>query len=207
MGTLLLIPAEVLPQACWSWDLAKPRNPASGKRGGWKEAEAHRAAGLELAGQRGWRPGLPTSPGPCSASPLLHSSSETLQRALQWAQLGPRVLRALRHAVMSDSATPWAAAHQAPLSMDSPGKNTGLGCCFLLQGIFLTQGLSPHLLHWPADSVAEPPGKPVGHKPSHTPVLDRLPCLGSESPHPGWGELDSPPATGRWSWTHSSRAP
>ena len=25
------------------------------------------------------------------------------------------------------------AAHQAPLSLDSPGKNTGLGCHFLLQ--------------------------------------------------------------------------
>ena len=30
---------------------------------------------------------------------------------------------------------------------DSPGKNTGVGCHALLQGIFLTQGSSPHLLH------------------------------------------------------------
>ena len=30
---------------------------------------------------------------------------------------------------------------------DSLGKNTGLGCHFLLQGIFLTQGLDPGLLH------------------------------------------------------------
>ena len=30
---------------------------------------------------------------------------------------------------------------------DSPGKNTGMGCHFLLQGIFLTQGSSLHLLH------------------------------------------------------------
>ena len=30
---------------------------------------------------------------------------------------------------------------------DSPGKNTGVGCHSLLQGIFLTQGLNPHLLH------------------------------------------------------------
>ena len=30
---------------------------------------------------------------------------------------------------------------------DSPGKNTGVGCHFLLQGIFLTQGLNLHLLH------------------------------------------------------------
>ena len=28
-----------------------------------------------------------------------------------------------------------------------PGKSTGVGCHFLLQGIFLTQGLSPGLLH------------------------------------------------------------
>ena len=30
---------------------------------------------------------------------------------------------------------------------DSPGKNTGVDCHALLQGIFLTQGLNPHLLH------------------------------------------------------------
>ena len=30
-------------------------------------------------------------------------------------------------------ATPETAAHQAPLSWDSPGKNTGVGCHFLLQ--------------------------------------------------------------------------
>ena len=27
------------------------------------------------------------------------------------------------------------------------GKNTGVGCHFLLQGVFLTQGLNPGLLH------------------------------------------------------------
>ena len=34
---------------------------------------------------------------------------------------------------------------------DSLGKNTRVGCHALLQGIFLTQGLNPHLLchlHW-----------------------------------------------------------
>ena len=30
---------------------------------------------------------------------------------------------------------------------DSPGKSTGVGCHFLLQGIFLTQGSNPGLLH------------------------------------------------------------
>ena len=41
---------------------------------------------------------------------------------------------------------------------DSPGKNTGVGCHFLLQGIFPTQGSNPGQ----ANSVpSEPPGKPV----------------------------------------------
>ena len=30
---------------------------------------------------------------------------------------------------------------------NSPGKNTGVGCCFLLQGIFPTQGWNPYFLH------------------------------------------------------------
>ena len=36
---------------------------------------------------------------------------------------------------------------------DSPGKNTGVGCHFLLQGIFQTQGSNPSLLHSKADSL------------------------------------------------------
>ena len=62
--------------------------------------------------------------------------------------------------------TPWTVAFQAPLSMgfswDSPGKNTGVGCPGLLQGIFPTQGSNPgliHLLHWQTDSLTQaPPG-------------------------------------------------
>ena len=49
-------------------------------------------------------------------------------------------LRSHMHAclVMCDSfSTPWTVAHQAPLNLwDSPGKNTGVGSHFLLQGIF-----------------------------------------------------------------------
>ena len=45
-------------------------------------------------------------------------------------------------------ATPRTVAHQAPLSMGLfPSKNTGVGCHFLLQGIFLTQGLNLRLLY------------------------------------------------------------
>ena len=36
---------------------------------------------------------------------------------------------------------------------DYPGRNTGVGCHFLLQGIFPTQGSNPHLLHRQADSL------------------------------------------------------
>ena len=39
-------------------------------------------------------------------------------------------------------ATPWTVAHQAPCPRNFSGKGTGVGCHFLLQGIFLTQGLN-----------------------------------------------------------------
>ena len=42
--------------------------------------------------------------------------------------------------------TPWTVAHQSP--WNSPGKNTGVGCHVLLQGLFLTQGSNPSLQHW-----------------------------------------------------------
>ena len=35
---------------------------------------------------------------------------------------------------------------------DFPGKNTGVGCYFLLQGIFPTQGLNLSLLHWQVET-------------------------------------------------------
>ena len=36
---------------------------------------------------------------------------------------------------------------QLPARLICPGKNTGVGCHALLQGIFLIQGLNQHLLH------------------------------------------------------------
>ena len=51
------------------------------------------------------------------------------------------------------------------LSRDSPGKDTGVGCHSLLQGIFPTQGSNLHLLcllHWQVGSLPlKPPGKPL----------------------------------------------
>ena len=52
--------------------------------------------------------------------------------------------------------TSWAVACQAPLSWNFPGENTGVGCHFLLQGIFWTQELNLHflcLLHCQASSL------------------------------------------------------
>ena len=60
--------------------------------------------------------------------------------------------------------TLWTVARQPPLFRDFSGKNTGGGCHFLLQGIFLIQGLNLRLLRllrllsWQADSLpVEPP--------------------------------------------------
>ena len=66
--------------------------------------------------------------------------------------------------VVSDSATPWAAALQAPLSVGFSRQEDWSGLPFPPSGIFLTQGLNPsvlHLPHWQGDSFcSEPPGKP-----------------------------------------------
>ena len=50
---------------------------------------------------------------------------------------------------MSNSVQPYE-LYQLLCPWDSPGKNTGVGCCALLQGIFLTWGLNPRLLSLPA---------------------------------------------------------
>ena len=47
--------------------------------------------------------------------------------------------------------TPRTVARQALCPWGFPGKNTGVGCHFLLQGIFLTLGSNAHLLHWQVD--------------------------------------------------------
>ena len=44
-------------------------------------------------------------------------------------------------------ATLWTESTRLLCPRDFPGKNTGVGCHFLLQGIFPTQGSNLHLLH------------------------------------------------------------
>ena len=50
--------------------------------------------------------------------------------------------------------TPWTVARQAPRSVGF-SKNTGGDYHSLLQGIFLTQGSNPRLLHWQAYSLPQ----------------------------------------------------
>ena len=53
-------------------------------------------------------------------------------------------------------------AFQPSLQWKFPGKNPGVGCHFLLQGIFLTQGSDLCLPHWQKDSL------PLSHQGSPT---------------------------------------
>ena len=86
--------------------------------------------------------------------------------------------------------TPWTVAHQAPRPWHFPGKNAGVGCHFLLQGITLTQGSNPRLLCYQAAFL------PLSHLGS--PLLKgvnfagRTPEYPAESPvgERGWGLRD-----------------
>ena len=72
----------------------------------------------------------------------------------------------LSHSVVSDSLRPffWLELTRVLCPWDFPGKNTGVGCHFLLQWIFLTQELKLRLLwilYWQVDSwPAEPSEMP-----------------------------------------------
>ena len=65
--------------------------------------------------------------------------------------------------VVFDSLQPHGLLQPAKLlcPWDFLGKNTGVGCYFLPQGIFLTQGLNPCLLLDKQILTAEPSGKPL----------------------------------------------
>ena len=54
-----------------------------------------------------------------------------------------------------DCSPPGSSVHE-----DYPGKNTGVGCHALLQGIFPTQGSNPGLPHCVDSLLSEPPRKP-----------------------------------------------
>ena len=72
-----------------------------------------------------WLASLPLAP---AGKPHIEHVCESLSRVLRFVTHGLQPTRLLY---------PW----------NSPGKNTGVDCCSLLQGIFLTQGSNPDLLH------------------------------------------------------------
>ena len=97
---------------------------------------------------------------------------------------------------MCDSSRPyWPQAVRLLCLWDSPGKNNGVGCHFLLKGIFQIQGLNPHflcLLHWQEGSLPLMPPENQGdllssHSISyenllHLPLQFPLPASTSPSP-------------------------
>ena len=66
----------------------------------------------------------------------------------------PLVCESVCHPSLSNSATLWAVACQAPLAMGFSSKNPGVGCHFLLQEIFQSQESNPCFLKWQADSLS-----------------------------------------------------
>ena len=81
-----------------------------------------------------------------------HSISRDVSNYRNNKNLFPLPLRSsssVSHSVVSDSLRPHGLSPTRLLCpWDSPGKNTGMGCHSLLQGIFPTQGLNPGLLHY-----------------------------------------------------------
>ena len=109
----------------------------------------------------------PTLSDPMDCSPpgsSIHGSFQA--RALEWVpciNTLHAVLNCFSHVQLCDPmdhSPPGSSVH----GILSPGKNTGMSCHALLQGIFLTQGSNPCLLcllHWQAGPLPlAPPGKP-----------------------------------------------
>ena len=92
---------------------------------------------------------LVTSQSRCCDSPTSAVSTVQLTKALSHDEvsLEPQLFSCESLSPAQLFVTPWAVAHQAPLPMNSRGKNTGVGSHFLFQGIFLTQGSNLGLLH------------------------------------------------------------
>ena len=97
-----------------------------------------------------------------------HLSVRTLDPPLVPGPLSPflvvstkaRVSVCARSVVSNSFVTPWTIARRLLWPWDVPGKNTGVGCHFLLQGIFLTQGSNLRLLwllYWQAGYLSPSP--------------------------------------------------
>ena len=98
----------------------------------------------------------------------VHSKCSRRPHKHRWICLSYLVC-ALSHSVVSSSLPPHGLQSARLLCLqNSPDKNTKMGCHFLLQGNFLTQGSNPYLLHWQVDSLPlSPQGSPYSYLISH----------------------------------------
>ena len=146
-------------------------------------------------------------------SALLSSSSLSLFRVMKGRINKPLCAQSVSRVQLF--ATPWAVALQAPLSMRFPGKDTGVGSHFLLQGIFLTQCWNRCLLHWQADSLPlTPAGKPIKPlaKPKYeegvrSPLLHAAPICMNILPESLRREWSNQPSLYRWCEEGNSHFP
>ena len=90
----------------------------------------------------------------------IHGVAKSRTRLSDWTELNWSCVTILSRlllfscSIMSSSfTTPWTIAHQAACPWDLPGQSTGMGCHFLIQGIFLTQDRNLHLVPCQADSL------------------------------------------------------
>ena len=88
-------------------------------------------------------------PNPCPSSQWCHSAISS--SVIPFSSCPPQCLPPDTHVQLLSPvqlfATPWSTSHGLLCSWDFPSNNTGVGCHFLLQVIFLTQGLNSCLLH------------------------------------------------------------
>ena len=111
----------------------------------------------------GWK--IPWRRGLVGYSPQDHEESDTTERI----QFHQTTYNTCMHAKSLQSCPtlckPVDCTQPANCPWNPPGKSTGVGCHFLLQGIFPTQGLNLsllHLLHWQVGSLLlTPPGRPL----------------------------------------------
>ena len=82
----------------------------------------------------------------------IHAAEAGLDCHTQGQRASLTLLLSFSHKVVSNSATPWTVAHQAPLFMKFP-KQEYRNCHALFQVIFPTQGSNLCLLHCQADSL------------------------------------------------------
>ena len=127
----------------WCWERAR----AGGVEGdvGWH----HQLNAHEFEQTLGDSEGLESleccSPQGCKVSDMTEQLNDNKYEAIYRFKVCIRAQSVT--SVMSNSLRPfrlWPAKLLCP--WDSPGKNTVVGCHALLQGIFMTQGLNPHLL-------------------------------------------------------------